>query len=104
MDFCVTDDCKSTKARTGTLKTTHGVINTPVFMPVGTRGCVKTLSPRELEEIKVGIILGNTYHLKIRPGTEIIEAAGGLHAVYWMGKTDLNRQWRLSGIFAGEAP
>ena len=67
-------------ARLGRLKTAHGVVNTPVFMPVGTRGTVKAMSPRELEELNVQIILGNTYHLFLRPGPELIEKAGGLHA------------------------
>src|SRR5438128_7917161 len=67
------------KARLGRLTTTHGVIDTPVFMPVGTQGSVKALDPRELREMGTQIILGNTYHLSIRPGIEIIQAAGGLH-------------------------
>src|SRR5262245_46684809 len=69
----------SSKARLGRLTTKHGVIDTPVFMPVGTQGSVKALDPRELLEIGIQIILGNTYHLNIRPGLEIITAAGGLH-------------------------
>src|SRR5258707_3951676 len=69
----------SSKARLGRLTTTHGVIDTPVFMPVGTQGSVKALDPRELRELGTQIILGNTYHLNIRPGLEIIQAAGGLH-------------------------
>jgi len=68
-----------TKARLGRLTTAHGVIDTPVFMPVGTQGSVKALDPRELLEMGTQIILGNTYHLNIRPGMEIIRAAGGLH-------------------------
>src|SRR2546426_3896825 len=68
-----------TKARLGRLTTAHGVVDTPVFMPVGTQGSVKALDPRELLEMGTQIILGNTYHLSIRPGIEIIRAAGGLH-------------------------
>src|SRR5271155_5969442 len=68
-----------TKARLGRLSTTHGVIETPVFMPVGTQASVKALDPRELNEMGTQIILGNTYHLHIRPGLEIISAAGDLH-------------------------
>ncbi|HVY70298.1 MAG TPA: tRNA guanosine(34) transglycosylase Tgt [Verrucomicrobiae bacterium] len=68
-----------TKARLGRLTTAHGVIETPVFMPVGTQGSVKALDPRELVEMGTQIILGNTYHLAIRPGMEIIQQAGGLH-------------------------
>ena len=69
----------TSKARLGRLTTAHGVIDTPVFMPVGTQGSVKALDPRELLEMGTQIILGNTYHLNIRPGMEIIKAAGGLH-------------------------
>src|SRR5213592_2800404 len=67
------------KARLGRLATARGVIDTPVFMPVGTQGSVKALDPRELREMGTQIILGNTYHLSIRPGMDIIRAAGGLH-------------------------
>ncbi len=66
-------------ARCGILKLPHGVIHTPVFMPVGTQASVKTLSSEELEEIEAEIILGNAYHLYLRPGIEIIKLAGGLH-------------------------
>jgi len=68
-----------TKARLGKLTTTHGVVETPVFMPVGTQASVKALDPRELLEMGTQIILGNTYHLNLRPGLDIIRAAGGLH-------------------------
>ncbi len=67
------------KARAGRLETDHGVIETPVFMPVGTLGDVKAIEHRELKENHAQIILGNTYHLYLRPGTEIIQKAGGLH-------------------------
>ncbi|MBO7148143.1 MAG: tRNA guanosine(34) transglycosylase Tgt [Lentisphaeria bacterium] len=72
---------KSTEcsARLGELETPHGKIQTPVFMPVGTRGTVKAMAPCELEELGSQIILGNTYHLLLRPGPELIEKAGGLH-------------------------
>jgi queuine tRNA-ribosyltransferase len=68
-----------TKARLGKLTTAHGVVDTPVFMPVGTQASVKALDPRELLEMGTQIILGNTYHLNLRPGLDIIRAAGGLH-------------------------
>ncbi len=68
-----------TKARRGILKTAHGTVQTPVFMPVGTQATVKTLSATELKEMGAEIILGNTYHLNLRPGLEIMEEAGGLH-------------------------
>ena len=69
----------SSQARRGRLHTAHGVVETPVFMPVGTQGTVKAMSPAELEELGCQILLGNTYHLNDRPGMEIIENAGGLH-------------------------
>jgi len=78
--------CKQSGARLGRLHTPHGVIETPVFMPVGTLATVKTMSPEELKEIGAGIILSNTYHLWIRPGEEIVEEAGGLHSfMNWDG-------------------
>ncbi|HAX61655.1 MAG TPA: tRNA guanosine(34) transglycosylase Tgt [Elusimicrobia bacterium] len=70
---------KSGSARVGILHTAHGNIETPCFMPVGTLGTVKTLSPAELIEINAQIILGNTYHLYLRPGIEVLKNAGGLH-------------------------
>jgi queuine tRNA-ribosyltransferase len=74
------------KARLGRLRTAHGVVDTPVFMSVGTQGSVKALDLRELQEMGTQIILGNTYHLQIRPGLEIIESAGGLHRfIGWSG-------------------
>ncbi|MDE0826260.1 MAG: tRNA guanosine(34) transglycosylase Tgt [Akkermansiaceae bacterium] len=69
----------NTKARRGRLTTPHGVIETPIFMPVGTQGSVKTLHPKELKELDAQIILGNTYHLWLRPGEDIIRDFGGLH-------------------------
>jgi queuine tRNA-ribosyltransferase len=66
-------------ARCGVLNTAHGPIETPIFMPVGTRASVKTVSPQELKTLEASIILGNTYHLNLRPGMGIIDAAGGLH-------------------------
>jgi queuine tRNA-ribosyltransferase len=69
----------ATKARLGKLTTAHGVVDTPVYMPVGTQASVKAMDPRELHECGTQIILGNTYHLNIRPGLEVITAAGGLH-------------------------
>lgn len=68
------------QARTGVLYTAHGMVETPVFMPVGTQATVKAMSPAELEALDVSILLGNTYHLNLRPGMEVIEACGGLHA------------------------
>ena len=70
---------KDGNARTGEIKTPHGTIRTPVFMPVGTQATVKTMTREELEEIGSQIILGNTYHLYLRPGDELIDEFGGLH-------------------------
>ncbi len=70
---------KDTKARRGKIYTNHGVVDTPMFMPVGTRATVKTLSPDELYALNSGVVLGNTYHLWLRPGEDVIEKAGGLH-------------------------
>ena len=67
-------------ARRGRLWTLHGPVETPVFMPVGTQATVKAMTPRELDEAGVEILLGNTYHLNIRPGVDIVETCGGLHA------------------------
>src|SRR5437588_10788533 len=67
------------RARRGRLATAHGVIDTPAFIPVGTQGSVKAVSPRELRELKAQIILGNTYHLFVRPGINVIKHFSGLH-------------------------
>ncbi|WP_442782758.1 tRNA guanosine(34) transglycosylase Tgt [Collimonas fungivorans] len=67
------------KARRGRLKLNHGVVETPIFMPVGTYGSVKAMSPLELVEIEAQIILGNTFHLWLRPGTDVIDKFRGLH-------------------------
>lgn len=79
MSFKIIKKDKKTKARTGILETPHGEIKTPVFMPVGTLGTVKTTTPDELKELGADIILGNTYHLYLRPGDEEIKKMGGLH-------------------------
>ena len=77
---CFEITARSGLARRGRLHTAHGMVETPVFMPVGTRGTVKAMTPREMsEDLGAQIILGNTYHLFLRPGMEIMEAAGGLH-------------------------
>ena len=79
MKFTLQNSDSNTPARTGILKTDHGTIQTPVFMPIGTMGAVKTMAPHELEGVGSQIILGNTYHLYLRPGTHVIHQAGGLH-------------------------
>jgi queuine tRNA-ribosyltransferase len=80
MHFDLISQDSETKARTGLLHTDHGTIETPIFMPVGTAGTVKGVHQQELrDDIQAQIILGNTYHLFLRPGTQVIENAGGLH-------------------------
>lgn len=76
--------CKQTGARRGRIHTPHGIIETPIFMPVGTKATVKAMTPEELIEIGSQIILSNTYHLYLRPGHELIAKAGGLHEfMHW---------------------
>lgn len=79
MEFIIESKDKNTSGRNGILKTKHGDIETPTFMPVGTVGAVKTMSPDDLRSIHAQIILGNTYHLYLRPGIEVLNGAGGLH-------------------------
>lgn len=80
MEFKIKHTDKNSKARAGVINTAHGEIQTPIFMPVGTAGSVKAVHQRELkDDIQAQIILGNTYHLYLRPGLEIIQKAGGLH-------------------------
>ena len=77
---------RESSARRGRLTTAHGVVDTPSFMPVGTQGTVKAVTPRELRELKAQIILGNTYHLFVRPGLDVIRHFGGLHKfINWDG-------------------
>jgi queuine tRNA-ribosyltransferase len=86
VDFQVIANCRDSRARTGIVDTAHGKIRTPVFMPVGTLGTVKAMSPEELSACGVQIILGNTYHLYLRPGCEVIDVFGGLHRfMNWNG-------------------
>jgi len=80
MEFKIESTAPDTEARAGEIYTDHGIIPTPIFMPVGTVGSVKAVHMRELrDDIDAKIILGNTYHLYLRPGTEILQKAGGLH-------------------------
>ena len=84
--FSVLSEDAATGARCGLLHTAHGVVETPVFMPVGTQATVKSMTPADLERLGVSILLGNTYHLHLRPGMEVIGAAGGLHRFMgWSG-------------------
>ena len=80
LKFSVISQDNQSKARAGYFQTDHGIVETPAFMPVGTQGTVKAVNQNLLEEdIKAQIVLSNTYHLYLRPGTEILEKAGGLH-------------------------
>ena len=82
--FELVKECKRTKARLGKLHTPHGVVETPVFMPVGTQATVKAMTPEELKDMDTEIILSNTYHLFLRPGADLIREAGGLHRfMHW---------------------
>mgnify|MGYP003559733341 FL=1 len=77
--FNITHKDKNSKARTGILNLPHGTVQTPVFMPVGTNSTVKAITNDDLNEIGFEIILANTYHLYLRPGSKLINEAGGLH-------------------------
>ena len=84
--FTLTHRSSETGARRGVLRLPHAVVQTPVFMPVGTLGTVKAMTQEELAELGFRIILGNTYHLYLRPGHELVRRAGGLHKfVSWDG-------------------
>lgn len=77
--FKVSRACPATRARAGEVVTAHGLVATPAFLPVGSQGTVKALTPDDLKEIKASIILGNAYHLYLRPGISVVEEMGGLH-------------------------
>src|SRR3990170_3524290 len=79
MAFQLLKTDSATAARRGRLRTRHGFVETPIFMPVGTQGTVKSVTPAHLHDIGAQIILGNTYHLNLRPGSELVRELGGLH-------------------------
>jgi len=84
--FTIDAECPDSWARAGTIQTPHGAIQTPIFMPVGTQASVKSVSPEELRQAGAQIILANTYHLVLRPGSELIAELGGLHSfTHWDG-------------------
>jgi len=84
--FTIDAECPESWARAGTIQTPHGTIQTPIFMPVGTQATVKSVSPEELRETGATIILANTYHLMLRPGSQLIADFGGLHQfMHWDG-------------------
>ena len=78
--FDYTLEATSGHARAGSFETAHGIVRTPLFMPVGTSATVKGIRPETLHEIGAQIILANTYHLSLRPGADLVEEAGGLHS------------------------
>jgi len=87
-EFKIVKKDEKTKARAGIFKTPHGVINTPCFVPVGTQASIKALAPRELKEIGIQLLFGNTYHLHLRPGEKIVKKMGGLAKfMSWNGPT-----------------
>jgi queuine tRNA-ribosyltransferase len=84
--FTIDAECPDTWARAGTIETPHGTIHTPIFMPVGTQATVKSVAPEELHTAGAQIILANTYHLMLRPGSQLIDSFGGLHTfMHWDG-------------------
>ena len=84
--FRIVTPCSHTQARAGVLDTPHGPVPTPAFLPVGSQATVKTLVPRDLEDLGVRMVLANTYHLYLRPGPETIRKLGGLHRfMAWEG-------------------
>ncbi|HVB74444.1 MAG TPA: tRNA guanosine(34) transglycosylase Tgt [Ktedonobacteraceae bacterium] len=84
--FSIDAECPASWARAGTIQTPHGTIQTPIFMPVGTQATVKSVSPEELRQAGAQIILANTYHLMLRPGSQLIAEFGGLHSfMHWNG-------------------
>ena len=96
---CFTVDATDGAARAGTIATLHGDIPTPAFMPVGTKATVKTLHPDEVRAMGAAVILGNTYHLHFRPGEDVIEELGGLHALLGLGRADPDGFGRFPGLF-----
>ncbi len=84
ISFELVKTCRQSGARLGILHTPHGDIETPCYMPVGTQATVKAMTPRDLEDVRAGIILSNTYHLYLRPGHDLVREAGGLHTfMHW---------------------
>ena len=93
MQFYISHSDQSSSARRGTIKTDHSKIETPVFMPIGTQGAVKTIDSEVLTHLDAQIILGNTYHLYIRPGHDLIHKAGSLHSLMNWGNSILTESW-----------
>ena len=93
----------ASRARAGILQTRRGVVETPVFMPVGTQGTVKAVSPAELHELGAQIILGNTYHLHVRPGEKVDRPARWAAQIHGVAAADTHRQRGFSGVLSGQA-
>ena len=89
MNFTLDAQDRHSQARAATFHTAHGLVKTPIFMPVGSLGTVKTLSPSDLDQCGVQIILGNTYHLYLKPGLEILKKMKGLHNFNGWGRSIL---------------
>ena len=106
MTFEIQQQDPHSAARTGRITTDHGSIETPIFMPVGTAGSVKAVHQRELrDDIHAQIILGNTYHLYLRPGLDVLEEAGGLHRFNGWNGPILTDSGGLPGVLArGHGP
>src|SRR6201988_5274315 len=92
------------RARRGRLKTAHGIIQTPVFMPVGTQGTVKATTPSELLEVGAQVILGNTYHLFLRPGLAVIQHSSGLHKFMGWDRPILTDSGGVPGFSLSKLP
>jgi queuine tRNA-ribosyltransferase len=90
-DFQILHQDSSCAARQGLLSTAHGEVETPVFMPVGTAGAVKGITPQQLEETGSVLILANTYHLLLRPGVDVVEKLGGVHKLMAWNKNNVLR-------------
>ena len=103
LQFTIHNTDTNTKARAGTITTDHGAILTPIFMPVGTGGTVKAVTQQQLNaDVKAQIILGNTYHLYLRPGVSVLEEAGGLHKFNGWDKPILTDSGGYPATFVGD--
>ena len=101
LTFEVTSRDAGSNARTGRVHTPHGSFDTPAFMPVGTQATIKGLLPRDVAGTGAQTILANTYHLMLRPGSELVERMGGLHGWMGWGRADPDRLGRLPGLQSG---
>ena len=101
MKFTIHKKDQKSNARLAEFETAHGIVKTPIFMPVGTAGTVKGVHQKEIEkDTQAQIILGNTYHLYLRPGLDVIESTGGLHKFIGWDKPLLTDSGGVSGLFS----